>query len=196
MGMDSMGELEEDTARYPSMKRRRIETQRDSSVSTTLSMSSSSRSARSSRSSSLNLQSANINNHSKMGANARRSRKRKFNDVFMGEIDEEKAEREEEDDEDDDLQSDKESALSGKSRSQRRPKRRRLDTPTVAGRLYLDPITAHAKHCPFVAQSVYVRGGVREAGYRYALRLLPRDIAYIRQLAEQNKRAGHGQGQA
>merc|ERR1712087_1047664 len=103
-------------------------------------------------------------------------------------------------DEDDDLQSvdrdrDSESVgvLSGVSRSdQRRLKRRRLDTPTVAGRLYLDPMGAHAPHCPFVVQHTYVRGGVSEAGYRYALRLLPRDIAYIRQLAEQNQRTSPG----
>jgi len=151
-------------AQHPQMKRRRIGgSERGSSVSTTVEMSPSV-----SRDSSV----SNTNSN----ANSRRSRKRKLGDVMMGESD-----GDDEEDEDDDIV--RETSVA------KRAKRRRLDTPTVAGRLYLDPISAHAPHCPFVTQSVYARGRAREAGYVYALRLLPRDIAYIRQLAEQQKRA-------
>merc|ERR1712173_381084 len=133
---------------------------------------------------------------SRNNSNARRSRKRTFGDVFGHSIDEMVAEEAKGDsdgeDEDDDLahlehleKRDAITSLVKPARKRKKAKLERMDTPAVGNQLYFDPIRSHNAHCPFVRLHQYQREELK--GFVYALRLLPRDVMYIKGILERNK---------
>jgi len=106
----------------------------------------------------------------------KKSRKRKFNRIYMEDHDEQN-------EEDDDIKTD---IMSNKLLRDNRPsKRARLDTPTVRNQLF-DPINLHNDFCPFLMQHQYQQK--HTLGWKYCLTLLPNDIMYIKQLAEQTNK--------
>merc|ERR1719242_1237194 len=112
------------------------------------------------------------------GGKKRKSRKRRFNDVFNHSIDEVI----DEDDEDDDIVHEQKDAVPSLLKPIRSRKKMRLDTPTVGTQLYFDPIKSHNAHCPFVRMHQSQKETV--PGYVYALRLMPQDVMYIKQIVE------------
>ena len=141
-----------------------------SSVSTTLSISPS-------KSNSLDISSKSITGTPVR--NKRKSRKRAFNEVFKDSIDE--------GGDGDSVQEQKDTvpSLVKPARKKKRARLERLDTPNVGAQMYFDPIKMHNAHCPFVKQFQYQKEKV--AGYVYALRLMPKDVMYIKQIVEQQK---------
>ena len=112
----------------------------------------------------------------------RKSRKRKFGEVFL-------KNDEDETDEDDDVKSDE--RLFGGGRPS---KRIRVDTPIVRRKKHFDPINLHNDFCPFKNQHKYEQQCV--FGWMYCLRLLPNDVMYIKQLAEESKAKSNSCNQA
>ena len=175
----------EDETEILQHKRRRVDNtdSNASSVSTTVPLSSSGNGLSSSSSSKNYL--TPIKQHS-----TKRSRKRKFNDVFMADNQDNDNDNnvDRESDEDIDLKSDLTQKLMSNVSNNRPIKRARLDTPTVQTNAYFDPINLHNDHCPFVRQHTYQQNKI--FGWKYCLKLLPKDIMYIKQLIdEQNKKS-------
>merc|ERR1712083_913638 len=134
--------------------------------------------------------------------NKRKSRKRAFGHAFGHSIDEGREcgiealdTKEDEEDEDDDLQREQKDTITSLLKPIRPKKRakvqqkKHVDTPDVGAKLYFDPIHLHNGHCPFVRQHLYGKESV--AGYVYALRLLPKDVMYIKQIVENHKKEGN-----
>eukprot|EP00484_Ammonia_sp_Unknown_P003203 CAMPEP_0197073020 /NCGR_PEP_ID=MMETSP1384-20130603/210390_1 /TAXON_ID=29189 /ORGANISM="Ammonia sp." /LENGTH=893 /DNA_ID=CAMNT_0042511845 /DNA_START=34 /DNA_END=2711 /DNA_ORIENTATION=+ len=82
------------------------------------------------------------------GPQQKRSKKRKYNDVFE---EDEDAELEEEEDEDVDVKTEVDDAVSMHQRPPQK-KKARLDTPIVRQQLHFDPIKSHNQHCPFLME--------------------------------------------
>ena len=156
-------------------KRRRLDSNTNStvsSVSTTVSLPSSNDNTPNTNNNS------NNNNNNKCIKN-KKSRKRKFDAVFGNNDD---IDNDEESDEDDDIKTENNDKIGDLYPSSRPTKRARLDTPTVRSQIYFDPINLHNQHCPFLLQHKYQQNEV--LGWNYCLKLLPKDIMYIKQLID------------
>merc|ERR1712176_329191 len=100
----------------------------------------------------------------------KRSRKRKFGEVFL----------KNENDEDDDVKSEDKMLI-----DRGRPlKRMRMDTPFVNRKKYFDPIHLHNEFCPYRNEHTYNSNDNEKVyGWMHAIKLLPNDVVYIQQLA-------------
>eukprot|EP00483_Globobulimina_turgida_P008748 UN08766 len=105
--------------------------------------------------------------------NKRKSRKRKFDDVFV-------SDKECKEDEDDDI-------FTNNVRKQPQ-KRVRLDSDRIQNLLYFDPINLHNDHCPFKTKNKYQENSACIFGWNYCLKLLPNDILFMKQIVQQSKK--------
>jgi len=188
-------------ADHPTIKRRKID--QSSSVSTTVSMSPSPGAVPPGSASTVREGIVRDAPIPSKAATKRKSRKRGFKEVFLCNIDEDAEEGghrgnggrdrkedgprdgggDDDDDEDDDLKHEGKDSVPSMVKAVRPKKRVRLDTP-MSTQLFFDPIDLHCAHCPF--RRMHGHRAESAPGYEHALRMLPMDVMYIKQMVEQH----------